>query len=62
MSHYQVKPREYIQASRTIVYLDESGFKSHAYRPYGYSSVGERCYGIHNWQLKNTTNAIAALV
>ncbi|WP_411800695.1 transposase [Acinetobacter pollinis] len=44
-----------------MVYLDESGFKSHDYRPYGYFPKGTLCYGSFNWQLKNQTNAIGAL-
>lgn len=52
--------KNYCDAKKTIVYLDESGFKPNAYRPYGYAPKGQRCLGIHNWQLKNTVNAIAA--
>ncbi len=44
-----------------IVYLDESGFKSHEHRPYGYSKQGTPCYGTYNWQLKNQTNVIGAI-
>ncbi|MCD9152267.1 transposase [Psychrobacter sanguinis] len=44
-----------------VVYLDESGFKAHDYRPYGYAKKGEKCFGEHNWQLKNQTNAIGAI-
>ncbi|WP_430731961.1 transposase, partial [Acinetobacter johnsonii] len=43
------------------MYLDESGFKSHEYRPHGYSKQGIPCYGTYNWQLKNQTNAIGAI-
>lgn len=51
----------YQASKRPLVYLDESGFKSHDYRVSGYSPKGERCLGQYNWQLKNTTNAIGAL-
>jgi len=47
--------------NRPVVYLDESGFKAHDYRPYGYAKKGEKCFGEHNWQLKNQTNAIGAI-
>jgi hypothetical protein len=51
----------YEASHRPIIYLDESGFKAHDYRPYGYSPKGEKCVGQYNWQLKNTTNAIGAI-
>ncbi|WP_201558978.1 transposase, partial [Psychrobacter sp. 72-O-c] len=44
-----------------MIYLDESGFKSHDHRPYGYAQKGHHCFGIYNWQLKNQTNAIGAI-
>ncbi len=46
---------------RPIIYLDESGFKSHDHRPYGYAQRGHQCFGTYNWQLKNQTNAIGAI-
>ncbi|MGP5177647.1 IS630 family transposase [Psychrobacter aquimaris] len=46
---------------KPIIYLDESGFKSHENRPYGYSNRGTKCFGQYNWQLKNQTNAIGAI-
>lgn len=46
---------------RAIIYLDESGFKSHDNRPHGYSYKGQQCFGDYNWQLKNQTNAIGAI-
>ena len=46
---------------KPIIYLDESGFKSHENRPYGYSDRGTKCFGQYNWQLKNQTNAIGAI-
>lgn len=51
----------YEEENRPIIYLDESGFKSHDYRTYGYSPKGEKCFGQYNWQLKNLTNAIGAI-
>lgn len=44
-----------------IVYIDESGFKLHEHRPYGYSIQGTPCLGSYNWQLKNQTNAIGII-
>ncbi|WP_115217955.1 IS630 family transposase [Suttonella indologenes] len=46
---------------RTLIYLDESGFKSHDNRAYGYSHKGCPCLGKYNWQLKNQSNAIGAI-
>ena len=46
--------------NRAIIFLDESGFKSHDNRPYGYSKKGHKCFGEYNWQLKNQPNAIGA--
>ena len=39
-----------------IIYLDESGFKSHEHRPQGYSKQGNPCYGTYNWQWLCCTN------
>ena len=36
--------------------------KAHDNRPYGYSERGEVCFGEYNWQLKNKTNAIGAIL
>ncbi|WP_115306000.1 transposase [Suttonella ornithocola] len=42
--------------------LDERGFKSHESRGYGYAPRGEACLGQYDWQLKNQTNAIGAVM
>ena len=47
--------------NRPLVFLDESGLKSHDNRPHGYSNKGQKCFGEYNWQLKNQTNAIGAI-
>ena len=52
---------EFEESDRAIIYLDESGFKSHENRPHGYSYKGKPCFGSYNWQLKNQTNAIGAI-
>ena len=31
-------------------------------RTHGYSSIGKRCFGSHNWSAKDRTNVIGALV
>lgn len=31
-------------------------------RTHGYSAVGKRCYGTHNWQVGARTNAIGAII
>lgn len=31
-------------------------------RTHGYSLIGKRCFGTHNWQARERTNAIGALV
>jgi hypothetical protein len=51
----------YEASHRPIIYLDESGFKAHDCRPYGYSPKGKQCFGKYNWQLKNKTHAIGAI-
>ncbi len=39
-----------LEKNHPIIYLDESGFKSHDYRPHGYSRKGVPCLGQYNWQ------------
>lgn len=53
--------KAYEQDNRAIIHLDESGFKSHDYRPYAYAPKGHKCHDTYNWQLKNMTNAIGAI-
>ncbi|WP_068083914.1 hypothetical protein [Polycladidibacter stylochi] len=31
-------------------------------RTYGYARIGERCFEVHNWQVRGRVNAIGALV
>jgi transposase len=54
--------RWYELIGKDIVYLDESGFAVDSPRRYGYSTVGQRCYGDHNWHEKGRLNAIGAIV
>lgn len=44
------------------MYIDESGFKSKSTSLHSYSAKGSRAKGIFNWQLKNCSNAIGALI
>jgi len=44
------------------VYLDESGFAQSMPRLHGYSALGERCYGTHDWQAKGRVNVIGAII
>ena len=44
------------------MYLDESGFAVNSPRRHGYSSKGNRCYGIDNWNPKERINVIGALL
>ena len=31
-------------------------------RTHGYSTIGQRCYGVHDWQAKGRKNAIGAII
>lgn len=44
-----------------LIYIDESGFSEDMPRTFGYAPEGRRCFGAHNWQAKQRTNAIGAL-
>ena len=48
--------------SNAAHYIDESGFQSESTRSYSYSRKGARAEGEFNWQLKNCSNAIGALI
>jgi len=52
----------YESQGREIIYLDESGFAQSMPREYGYSAVGTRCYGTHDWHAKGRINAIGAII
>ena len=53
---------EYEEQEKQIVYLDESGFAQDMPRQYGYSPIGSRCYGSHDWHSKGRINVIGAIV
>jgi transposase len=44
-----------------LIYIDESGFSENMPRTFGYASEGARCFGKHDWTVKQRTNAIGAL-
>lgn len=43
-----------------ITYVDESGFASHSYRPYGWAATGQKVYGERSGNNRPRTNLIAA--
>tara|TARA_B100001123_G_C14981941_1_gene895992 strand:+ start:396 stop:863 length:468 start_codon:yes stop_codon:yes gene_type:complete len=51
-----------LKENRPIVYIDESGFAVDSPRNRGYSHIGKRCYGSHNWHEKGRKNVIGALL
>jgi hypothetical protein len=53
--------RHYKKIKRPIVYIDESGFAKDSPRTHGYSSRGERCYGLHDWNARGRINVIGAI-
>ncbi|WP_316359811.1 IS630 family transposase [Candidatus Neptunichlamydia sp. REUL1] len=53
---------EYKRLGKPIVYIDESGFAHDMPRTHGYSKIGQRCFGTHDWGAKGRTNAIGALL
>lgn len=58
---FQEKIKDYQEANRSIIYIDESGFAQDMPRTYGYALKGQRCYGKHDWGARGRTNAIGAL-
>ncbi len=53
---------EYEEQEKQIVYLDESGFAQDMPRQYGYSPIGSRCCGSHDWHSKGRINVIGAII
>jgi transposase len=58
---FEEKITNYQSAKRSIVYLDESGFALDMPRDYGYSAIGQRCFGQQDWQAKGRINVIGAI-
>jgi hypothetical protein len=48
--------------SNAAHYIDESDFQSESTRLHSYSLKGARAEAEFNWQLKNCSNAIGALI
>ena len=59
---FQEKINKYKCLQRPIVYIDESGFAHDMPRTHGYSKIGKRCFGKHDWGGKGRTNVIGALL
>ena len=59
---FVARMEEYEEQEKQIVYLDESGFAQDMPRQYGYSPIGSRCYGSHDWHSKGRINVIGAIV
>lgn len=47
------------QASKDIIYVDESGFESHTFRPFAWSVRGKKSYGERRGTRGIRTNLIA---
>lgn len=47
-------------SGKSVVYADESGFRDHSYRRYGYAPKGEQVFGLISSQRTRTTTLIAA--
>ena len=59
---FQNKIEKYESENRILSYIDDSGFAFDIPRRYGYSKVGDRCYGSYNWHAKGKENIIGALI
>ncbi len=46
---------------KCLIYLDEAGFDNRENYPYGYSPIGERCYGIKSGKRTERVSWIGAL-
>ena len=55
---FKNKIEKYKSENRILSYIDESGFAYDMPRRYGYSKVGDRCYGTYNWNAKGRENVI----
>lgn len=48
------------RGSSNLVYVDESGFESQGYRPYGWAAIGDKVHGERSGNSRPRTNLIAA--
>jgi transposase len=53
---------KYKQAGKTFVYVDESGFDSHATRTHGWALRGEKVYGLRSGNRRPRTSLLAARI
>jgi len=51
----------YEEQGLPVAFLDESGFAKDMPRTHGYSLIGQRCYGKHDWHARGRTNVIGAI-
>lgn len=59
---YLAKLTAYQEQDHPIIYMDESGFEAHTYRPYGYAPIGQPSILYHNYQNSRLrVNVIGAL-
>ncbi|STZ03473.1 Uncharacterised protein [Moraxella equi] len=47
---YLAKLTAYQEQDHPIIYMDESGFEAHTYRPYGDAPIGQPSILYHNYQ------------
>ena len=47
-----------VYGADNVVYLDETGFRKHAYRPHGWAMRGEKIYGDVSGCNRKNTNLI----
>lgn len=59
---YLLLRERYVRRGKTFVYVDESGFTPYAARRYGYSSKGQRVYGLITGKKHPRTSLIAARI
>ena len=48
--------------TKSIVYIDESGFAHDMPCTHGYAAIGQRCVGTQNWHARGRANVISALL
>ncbi|PJI28506.1 hypothetical protein CU478_14055 [Acinetobacter pseudolwoffii] len=53
---------EDLEPAIPLIYIDESGFQSDDTRSHSYSYIGTRAEGTFNSQVKNSYNAVGALI
>ena len=59
---YQKQLAQVKASGKSVVYVDESGFRDESYRRYGYAPKGEKVFGLISSQRTRTMTLIAARV